>query len=126
MTSIGGIGGSYFQASVPTLITLSSFTATPSHRKVILEWTTESEVNNAGFNIFRAESEGGEYVKINPALIPAQGTSTSGASYQYVDEGVKVHKTYYYKLEDIDLNGKSMMHGPVSATVKRMNKECGA
>ena len=25
-------------------------------------------------------------------------------------------KTYYYKLEDIDINGTATMHGPVSAT----------
>ena len=49
-------------------------------------------------------------------LIPAQGSSTQGASYEFVDDGVQNRKTYYYKLEDIDLNGKSTMHGPVSAT----------
>jgi len=29
---------------------------------------------------------------------------------------VQNRKTYYYKLEDIDLNGTSTMHEPVSAT----------
>ena len=99
----------------PTLITLTSFTAAPSDRKIILEWTTASEIDNAGFNVYRAKSEYGEYVKINSSLIPAQGTSTSGATYQYVDSGVKNRTTYYYKLEDIDLSGKSTFHGPVSA-----------
>jgi hypothetical protein len=31
---------------------------------------------------------------------------------------VQNRKTYYYKLEDIDLNGKSTMHRPVSAMPK--------
>ena len=101
---------------VPTLITLSSFTATPSNHKVILEWTTASEIDNAGFNLYRAESENGEYVKINSSLIPAQGSPTSGAAYQFIDDNVKNRRTYYYKLEDINLNGKSTMHGPVSGT----------
>jgi hypothetical protein len=101
---------------IPTLIDLSSFTAIPSDRKVILEWTTESEIDNAGFNLYRAESEDGEYVRINISLIPAEGSATQGVSYQFVDEGVKNRTTYYYKLEDIDLNGKSTMHGPASAT----------
>jgi len=99
-----------------TLVTLSSFTATAQAGRVTLEWTTESEIDNAGFNIYRAVSENGEYVQINESMIPAQGSSTQGASYQIVDEGLQNRKTYYYKLEDIDLNGTSTMHGPKSAT----------
>jgi hypothetical protein len=99
-----------------TVIHLSSFTATPKSIKVILEWSTESETDNAGFNIYRAEAANGKYRKINPFLIPAQGSSTQGASYEFIDKDVQNRKTYYYKLEDIDLNGKSTMHGPVRAT----------
>ena len=79
-------------------------------------WETKSEIDNAGFNIYRAESEDGEYVKINDNLILAAGSPTEGASYKFVDGDVNNRKTYYYKLEDIDLNGVSTMHGPVSAT----------
>lgn len=78
-------------------------------------WNAESEIDNAGFNLYRAESEDGEYVKINDSLIPAEGSPTQGASYQFIDENVQNRKTYYYKLEDIDLKGISTMHGPVSA-----------
>ena len=106
-----------------TVIELSSFTVTPSDRKVILKWTTASEIDNAGFNLYRAEAENGTYVKLNSSLIPAEGTSTSGASYQFIDEGVKNRTTYFYKLEDIGLNGTSTMHGPVSAEPRRISKE---
>ena len=47
------------------VIELASFTATPKISKVILQWSTESEIDNAGFNLYRSESEDGEYVKIN-------------------------------------------------------------
>ena len=100
----------------PTIINLSSFTATPKFSKVIIQWSTESETDNTGFNLYRAESEDGESIKINDALISAKGTSTQGSSYEFVDSGLQNRKTYYYKLEDIDLNGQSTMHGPVSAT----------
>jgi ELWxxDGT repeat protein len=99
-----------------TIVTLSSFTAVPKSGKVILQWNTESETDNAGFNLYRSTSENGEYSKINDTLIPATGSSTQGASYEFVDNDVQNRKTYYYKLEDIDLNGQSTMHGPVSAT----------
>jgi probable HAF family extracellular repeat protein len=99
----------------PTAIELSSFTVTPYMGKVLLKWATETETDNAGFNIYRAEAENGKYTKINTALIPTQGSSTQGANYEFIDSGLKNRKIYYYKLEDIDLNGTSTMHGPVSA-----------
>ena len=59
------------------------------------------------------------YVKINTSIIPAKGSPTHGASYEFIDTDLKNRKTYWYKLEDIDLNGNSTMHGPVKA-VPRM------
>jgi hypothetical protein len=99
-----------------TVISLSSFTATPKNNAVTLEWSTESEIDNAGFNLYRSETENGNYIKINTSLIPSKGSSTQGASYEFIDSDVQNRKTYYYKLEDIDLNGKSTTHSPVSAT----------
>jgi hypothetical protein len=106
----------------PTVINLSSFTATPKAGKVIIEWTTASEIDNAGFNLYRAEAENGEYMKINSSLIPAEGSPTEDASYQFVDEDVKNRKTYYYKLQDVDLKGISTFHRPVSATYRIMHR----
>jgi hypothetical protein len=100
----------------PTVIKLSSFTATPRAGEVVLQWSTESETDNAGFNIYRADAEKAQYTKINAPLIPAKGSATQGTSYEFTDNSVQNRKTYYYKLEDIDLNGSSTMHGPVSAT----------
>jgi hypothetical protein len=83
---------------------------------VIIQWSTESETDNAGFNLYRSEAENGEYIKINDSLISSKGSSTRGASYEFIDKNVKNRRTYYYKLEDIDLKGMSAFHGPVSAT----------
>lgn len=102
----------------PTVITLVDLHATAGNKKITIEWITESEINNAGFNIYRAESREGEYVKINASLIAAKGSATEGAAYDFVDTGLQNRKIYYYKLEDIDLNGTSTMHGPISAMAK--------
>jgi hypothetical protein len=104
------------KCDISTLITLSSFTAKASNGRVKLEWVTESEIENAGFNIYRSETEADGYVKINSALIAAKGSETKGAKYVFTDNIAKNRKTYFYKLEDIDLNGTSTMHGPKSAT----------
>jgi hypothetical protein len=99
-----------------TLINLSQFKAIPANRKVILVWATESEIDNVGFNIYRAESAEGEYIQINDSIIPAKGSSVEGAGYHFIDTTVKNRKAYYYKLEDVDINDTAGQHGPVSAT----------
>ena len=104
-----------------TVINLAEFKATPGSGKVTLIWTTASEIDNAGFNIYRSTEENGAYEKINSALIKATGSPGAGATYQFVDSAVKNRKTYWYKLEDIDVSGKATMHGPVSATPKLIN-----
>jgi hypothetical protein len=48
------------QVDSVTIITLVSFTAEPLYGKVTLDWATESEINNIGFNLYRAESENGK------------------------------------------------------------------
>ena len=100
----------------PTAITVASFNAQPGNSKVTLIWETGDETDNLGFNIYRAESKDGEYVKINGSLIASKVGSGLGETYVYVDSGVKNRKTYYYKLEDVDVNGVKTMHGPVKAT----------
>jgi len=98
-----------------TVISLSSFEAIPSDSQVTLQWKTETEVDSAGFNVWRAEFE-----KINVSLIPAKGSPTQGASYQFIDEDVQNRNIYLYKLEDIDLSGKSTFYDPVNAVPRRI------
>lgn len=37
---------------------------------------------------------------------------------QFIYTNVRNRKTYFYKLEDIDLNGTATEHGPVNSTPK--------
>ncbi len=102
--------------TLPTAIKLVSFEAIPSLHKIILTWKTATETDNAGFHLWRAEAGTENYVQITESLIPGEGTDISGASYEYTDADVTAGKSYSYKLEDIDLNGTSTFHGPVTAT----------
>lgn len=103
----------------PNAVTLLSFNAQElSNDNVLLIWETATEINNAGFNLYRARLKNGTYKKINKILIPAQGNAVSGASYSYVDTP-PAKGTYYYKLEDVDYNGLGTMHGPEKVRVRK-------
>jgi hypothetical protein len=102
------------ECSVPTAITLASFEANPGNGKITLQWTTGDESDNLGFNIYRAETEQGDYSKINDTLIYSQAPDKQSDSYSYEDSNLKNGKTYYYQLEDVDIYGVKTMHGPVS------------
>jgi hypothetical protein len=77
---------------------ISAVTREPTHGAsvVIVEWTTESEVDTAGFNLYRSESLEGPYIKINPELIPSSPDPILGGHYVYTDTNVVAGQTYYY------------------------------
>ncbi|CAN2049964.1 hypothetical protein GMMP1_860011 [Candidatus Magnetomoraceae bacterium gMMP-1] len=94
-------------SSGTTLVTLTSFTATPTEDgKIRLNWETASETDTAGFYIWRRTDDGG-YEKITENRIESKGVGGFGDSYEFIDENVDPGKEYYYMLEEIDAEGKS-------------------
>lgn len=83
-----------------------------------VEWTTASEVDNAGFNLYRSETADGPYVKVTQALIPAGARPITGGRYTYTDRAVTDGKAYWYRLEDIGLDGKATLHQPVQVVAR--------
>jgi len=99
----------------PTIVDLVSFQAIGHFGKVSVQWQTDSEINNAGFNLLRSEHPHYGFNKINSALIAGLGNSAIGKEYRFWDDNVTDGITYYYMLEDVELDGKSTLHGPVQA-----------
>ncbi len=97
----------------PTAISLASFTAEANDGRVMLIWETATEIDNAGFNLYRAASPDGPWRKINSLLIAAEGDAVAGASYTFADTPGR--GTFYYQLEDVDYFGVSTLHAPVKA-----------
>ncbi|MBI2471525.1 MAG: hypothetical protein HYV59_09830 [Planctomycetes bacterium] len=107
----------------PTAVELLNFTAeTDGDGVVTLQWETATEIDNAGFNLYRSRMKDGNYKKINEGLIVSTGGQTEGASYRYEDIP-PASGTYYYKLEDVDSNGASAMHGPLKMKVRSGGSE---
>jgi len=103
-----------------TVVTLLSFTAAGEGSHILLEWETGSEIDTAGFHLWRAKNEDGDYSRITNSLIPSEGSLTQGSQYIYMDENVVWEETYFYMLEDINSNGESTFHGPISVKAESL------
>jgi len=125
---IGISDGREFQDSVieiplppPAAVDLISFSASSGNGTIELTWETAAEIDNLGFNVYRAGSADGVRSRINSALIPSQAPGSAvGATYTFVDESASPGVTYYYWLEDVDIYGVATVHGPVSGQVAFM------
>ncbi|MCC6545167.1 MAG: hypothetical protein IT392_11850, partial [Nitrospirae bacterium] len=109
---------SEFSAAVEeaTLVTLTSFNAIGLADKVLLTWSTAAEVDSMGFNILRGPTMAGPFTRINSWVIRSKGSPTSGVTYNFEDTGVENGVTYFYKLENVDINGSISTHMIASAT----------
>ena len=105
-------GGILIVLSVAWLVYTEFF---PGPGRVIIEWTTASEVNTAGFNLYQAEQPDGSYKRVNPELIPSSVDPMLGGQYVYTDTQVISGRMYYYQLEDVDYDGATVRHGPLEA-----------
>ena len=107
-----------FELGTPTAVELKWFDVTGTSEAITLGWETASEVDNLGFDLYRAESADGPLARLNGSLIPSQAPgSPTGFVYSYVDDTAVAGIAYYYWLEDIDIYGRVTQHGPVSAVL---------
>ncbi|MBK7868621.1 MAG: hypothetical protein IPJ75_17405 [Ignavibacteriales bacterium] len=85
-----------------TPVELSAFSAIPLGNKVTLQWTTETETNNMGFEIER-RFKNGDWKKIG--FSKGHGTATQKIYYTFDDLTLSEQGFIYYRLKQIDYNG---------------------
>jgi lysophospholipase L1-like esterase len=99
----------------PLAVQLSSFTGRAvSQDEVRLEWTTLTETDCYGFEVYKMRGETGAWTKIG--FVEGHGTTLAPQSYSHVDHGVTFGK-YSYQIKQIDLDGKSKTFPEVEVTV---------
>ena len=86
-------------------VNLSYFHAEHTKAGVVLKWTTESEVDNAGFYIYRSTTRDGEFKIVNPTMIQGAGTTGERNEYTWTDTTAKPNTIYYYRIEDVSHAG---------------------
>ncbi len=87
-----------------TPVELSGFSAVSLGNKVALQWTTETETNNMGFEIERRYKHG-DWKTIG--FSKGSGTSTKRIFYGFDDHEPKAPAILYYRLKQIDYDGRS-------------------
>ena len=108
-------------------VAMSNITAEASKEEgVTITWRTESELNSAGFHVWRSLSEDKTYNKITSALISSQGNTSVAQEYSYCDKNVESNVMYWYKVEEISTAGESKFFGPISVMgMKPVPKDYG-
>ena len=72
---------------------------------VVITWSTQSELNNAGFFIKRSQQQNGEFKVINATMVAGAGTTSEKQFYTYTDTTAQPNVVYYYQIEDVSLDG---------------------
>ena len=105
--SADDVGTPGFRAGGALPVELSHFR--PARDKVtdavVIIWSTQSELNNAGFFIKRSQQRDGEFKIINATMIAGAGTTSEKQFYTYQDTTAQPNVVYYYQIEDVSLDG---------------------
>lgn len=92
----------YLLAESEIPVELTSFTAEASEGDVILNWITQTELNNSGFNIEKRNADTQSWNTIG--FVPGHGTTTERNIYSFTDNDVKMG-IYNYRIKQIDFDG---------------------
>ncbi|MDE0685240.1 MAG: WD40 repeat domain-containing protein, partial [Candidatus Poribacteria bacterium] len=98
-------GRALITSSEPVPVTLSHFRAERTDAGIVVKWVTESELDNAGFYIYRSETKNSEFKIVNPTMIQGAGTTSERRTYTWTDTTAKPNTVYYYRIEDISHAG---------------------
>jgi len=128
--TIAGQSFTVDQDGTPSAVSLVSFNASQYGTGVLVQWRTGMEVENLGFRVYREQA--GRRVRVTPELVAgsaliagARTPLTAGNSYAWWDDETADCGSpagdcqARYWLEDIDLDGKTTLYGPIAA--KRIN-----
>ncbi len=102
--------------SLPVEIT--SFAIIPGDNQAVLKWSTQSEVSNLGFEVYRSTNDQEQFQLIasyeNTPSLRGSGNSNASRDYTFTDHNVLNGQTYWYKLAAVAMNGERHFFGPLS------------
>ncbi len=96
--ALGSTGGN----ALP--VELQAFRGTVSDKNITLNWQTATEKNNYGFEVERKIYKTGKWETLG--FVNGHGNSNSTKNYSFVDDELPLTGKYYYRLKQMDTNGK--------------------
>lgn len=84
-------------------VELIDFNIVSKKKALNLTWQTASEVNNAGFELQRS-SDGKNFQNI--IFVEGKGNTNEQQEYSYADKELRSGQLYYYRLKQIDYDGR--------------------
>lgn len=122
-TNVAGTG-SYsetweFTTDAAIFVSLSAFSAEPAHSGVLVKWTTESEINVAGFILERSTGlDNPQNWQVLASFqthdaLKSKGDLSSRAFYEFQDKKVESGNTYHYRLSEVSLTGNVFVYDTI-------------
>lgn len=96
-------------------VQMLSFIAEAGSSDIMLTWLTASETNNRGFEIQRA-TKNDNWLIIG--WVNGQGTTSALNKYKLSDPNVALNVVYYYRLRQVDFDGRETFTKVVAASIK--------
>lgn len=123
------INESYYGGSDISLpIEVTSFSLSGTSEGVLINWITESEVDNLGFILEHAHGNAPlQWIEIASYLthpeLKGQGNRSAETKYTFTDETVQPGETYSYRLSHVDTKGHVTVNAVISITLDAL-PEC--
>ncbi|MCB0282930.1 MAG: M28 family peptidase [Calditrichaeota bacterium] len=96
-------------------VTFVNFYSETKNNIIVLRWQTQTELNNAGFEIQRFDNLNKNFIKI--AFVDGKGNSNSKQDYTYIDSETKPGRQYNYRLKQIDYDGSYTFSNIISISL---------
>ncbi|HKR04384.1 MAG TPA: T9SS type A sorting domain-containing protein [Bacteroidia bacterium] len=93
------------QSQTPLPVEILYLEAQSNTSDILLRWATASEKNNKGFELQRTLTPPDNFEKI--AWADGNGSVSTISYYEFEDKNVEEGVNYFYRLKQIDFNGKS-------------------
>lgn len=105
-TGVAAVTGKLTNTCATLPVNFKMFNVTQRSGKAFLNWETELENNNQGFEVQKRIANG-QYVKIGFVESKAPNGNGSAYSYSFNDEQLLQRGVTYYRLKQVDLDGRS-------------------
>ncbi|MHC4504653.1 MAG: C25 family cysteine peptidase, partial [Planctomycetota bacterium] len=96
-------------AEAPTYVLMDETSSRAASGGAIVEWTTESEVDNLGFHVLRRPAARSRWERVTARMIPGRLTAVGSKTYRHLD--LVAPGRYEYRIETVSTDGERERHG---------------